>query len=90
MEKRSWPQKLTGPRAFQVHDVEQGSGLTRKTPWREPDESASCDSGGSTVSMYNLQKRQQQQGMVVQSALEPAVVRNDRLGTGEDSKGFAM
>ena len=43
--------------------------------------------------MYYLQRQQQQQQQspVVQSALEPAVVRTDRLGTGdEDMKGFAM
>ena len=44
--------------------------------------------------MYHLQRQQQQQQQqspMVQSALEPAVVRTDRLGTGEeDIKGFAM
>ena len=94
MQQRSWPQKLTGPRAHQVHDVEQGSGLTRKAPWREPDESESCESGGSSLSMYHLQRQQQQQqqqeGPMVRSALEPVVVRPDRLGTEEESKGFAM
>ena len=43
--------------------------------------------------MYHLQRQQQQQqqSLVVQSALEPAVVGTDRLGTGdEDMKGFAM
>ena len=91
MQQRSWPQKLTGPRGYQVHDVEQGSGLTQKAPWREPDESASCESGGSSVSMYHLQRQQQQQqGPVVRSALEPVVVRMDRLGMEKESKGFAM
>ena len=42
------------------------------------------------MSMYNLQRQQQQQGPVIRSALEPVMVRPDRLGMEEDSKGFAM
>ena len=43
--------------------------------------------------MYHLQRQQQQQQQqdsVVRSALEPAVVRTDRLGTEDEEKGFAM
>lgn len=81
--------------------MEQGSGGS-KAPWREPDESlstAECESPAesceSPISMYHLQQSQQRQD--VPSALEPAVIREDRvrmdrLGTkGEtEFKGLAM
>ena len=96
MEQASWPERLTGPRGYQVHDVEQGSS-GQKAPWREPDESSSsAESCESSISMYHLQQHQQQR-QAVPSALEPAVVRKervrmDRLGTeGEmEFKGLVM
>lgn len=92
MEQASWPERLTGPRGYQVHDVEQGP-AGRKAPWREPEEeSSSAESCESSISMYHLQQQQQQQRQAIPSALEPAVVRKDRLGTeGEmEFKGLAM
>lgn len=94
MEKSAWPSKLTGPR-HAGQDVERGE-AGRYAPWREPDEMS--ESGSSVQSMYHQQQHQQyqhhqqrEQSPVIRSALEPAAVRIERIGSAESGvRGIAL
>ncbi|CAD6590416.1 MAG: hypothetical protein ASARMPREDX12_004355 [Alectoria sarmentosa] len=81
MEQSSWPQKLSGPRHAGGPDLEN----VQKAAWREPDEMSMSGSSAQSIS-----HQQRQQYPMVQSALEPARVRNDGSGYEGSLRGLAL